>query len=378
MAQPSPVLDERARSTTDSRLRVVLLLDVQDGAQQRFLDAYEQMRYQVSAVPGHLMDQLCQSTEDPQRWLITSEWEAAEPFLSWLDSPEHREMVRPLSSCVRDTRSLRFTVYRETFGARGVDSALPPRERNASARPAALGPGPDGIVRHALTFAVKPGSEQTVAGILAGYASPAAQVDDTTRLVRTSLFMRGNQVVRSVEVVGDLVAALRHVAAQPEVRAVEEAINPYLEQARDLSDPLSARDFFLRAALPAVHHHARAEQPAQEPNRHAFTYPARPGCGAAVAEYLSRQDRAAVQDASSPLVRSTVFQRDDCVVRLVDLTGPAARDSAAALGITSPRAGAVLARLLRAAPDLRDDDGRQAAIAGWELTPITDRRSPQA
>ena len=380
MAQPSPVLGERARST-DSRLRVVLLLDVQDGEQQRFLEAYEQMRYQVSAVPGHLTDQLCQSTEDPLRWLITSEWEAAEPFLAWLDSPEHREMVRPMSKCVRDTRSLRFTVLKETFGDKGIDSPLPPRERNASARPTPLGPGPDGLVRHALTFTVKPGSEQTVAEILAGYTSPASQVDDTTRLVRTSLFMRGNQVFRSVEVVGDLVAALRHVAAQPEVRAVEEAINPYLEQARDLNDPLAAKDFFMRAALPAVHHHARATgdgHSAAEPERHAFVYPVRPGCGAAVAEFLSRQDEAAIGESASPLVRSTIFQRDDRMVRMVDVTVAPQADPAAALGITGPRAGAVLARLVRAAPDLRDDDGRRAAITGWELTPITDRRSPQA
>ena len=404
MAQPAPVLDDRARPT-DSRLRVVLLLDVQDGEQQRFLEAYEQMRYRVSAVPGHLTDQLCQSTEDPSRWLITSEWEAAEPFLAWLDSPEHNEMVRPLSQCVRDTRSLRFTVFRETFGTQSVDSTLPARERNGSARPAALGPGPDGIVRHALTFKVKPGSEQTVAGILAGYTSPAAQVDDTTRLLRTSLFMRGNEVVRSVEVAGDLVAALRHVAAQPEVRAVEEAINPYLEQSRDLNDPLAARDFFMRAALPAVHHHTRAAQPAgksddkldhkpgrksdhkpdrkpgrkqeAEPDRYAFSYPARQGCGAAVAEFLARQDRIAMDDPASPLVRSTIFQRGDHVVRMVDLTESAKADPAA-LGVTGPRAGAVLARLVRTAPDLRDDDGRRAAVAGWELTPVTDRRSPEA
>lgn len=377
MAQPAPVLDTRVRPATDSRLRVVLLLDVQDGAQQRFLEAYDQMRFQVSAVPGHLTDQLCQSTEDPSRWLITSEWESPEPFLDWIDSPEHREMVRPLSTCVRDTRSLRFTVFKETFGAQAIDSALAPRERNASARPAALGPGPDGITRHAIAFSVKPGSEQIVADLLAGYTSPAARVDDTTRLVRTTLFMRGNRVIRSVEVTGDLVAALRHVAAQPEVRAVEEAINPYLEQARDLSDPLAARDFFLRAALPAVHHHARAGTPAAEPGRYAFTYPARSGYGAAVADFLSRQDRAAVQHAASPLVRSTIFQRDDSVVRMVDLTVPPSAEPAVALGIAGPRAGAVLARLVRAAPNLRDDAGRQAAIAGWELTPVTDRRSPE-
>jgi heme-degrading monooxygenase HmoA len=378
MAQPAPLLDEeRVRPATDSRLRVVLLLDVHEGAQQRFLEAYEQMRFQVSSVPGHLTDQLCQSTEDPSRWLITSEWEAPEPFLNWIDSPEHREMVRPLSTCVRDTRSLRFTVFKETFGSQAIDSAQAPRERNGSA-PAALGPGPDGIIRHALTFAVKPGSEQTVADLLAGYTSPASQVDETTRLVRTSLFMRGNRVVRSVEVTGDLVAALRHVAAQPEVRAVEEAINPYLEQARDLSDPLAARDFFLRAALPAVHHHVRAEQPAEEPGRYGFVYPARSGYGAAVAEFLSRQDRAAVEDPASSLVRSTVFQRDDTVVRMVDMTVPAPADPAVALGIPGRRAGAVLARLVRGAPELCDAAGRQAAIAAWELTSVTDRRSPQA
>lgn len=380
MAQSAAVLDERARPA-DSRLRVVLLLDVQDGEQQNFLAAYEKMRYQVSAVPGHLTDQLCQSTDDPSRWLITSEWEAPEPFLAWLDSPEHIEMVRPMSKCVRDTRSLRFTVFKETFGTKSVDSALPPRAKNGSGRPAALGPGPDGIIRHALTFTVKPGTEKTVAGILAGYSSPAAQVDETTRLVRTSLFMRGNLVVRSVEVTGDLVAALRHVAAQPEVRAVEEAVNPYLEEARDLDDPLAAKDFFMRAALPAVRHNVRSgksgAKAGKEPSRHAFFYPVRAGSGEALAEFLDRQDQAAVADSASPIVRSTVFQRGDRVVRMVDMTVPASEDPAAALGIAGPRAGAVLARLVRAAPDLSDQDGRLSALASWELTSVTDRRSPQ-
>src|SRR4051794_27609491 len=49
------------RAIAPSRLRVVLMCDVVDGAQQRFLDAYEQLRHQVAAVPGHITDQLCQS-----------------------------------------------------------------------------------------------------------------------------------------------------------------------------------------------------------------------------------------------------------------------------------------------------------------------------
>ncbi|MDQ0991599.1 SchA/CurD-like domain-containing protein [Streptomyces sp. V3I7] len=295
-----------------SRLRVVLLVDVYDGAQQQFLEAYERLGKQVASVPGHVSDQLCQSIENPSQWLITSEWESAPPFLAWVNSEEHVRMVEPLHSCVRDTRSLRFHVVRETGGeAAGAQAA----QRRLQSQPR-IG---DGVLRHALTFTVRPGSEPEVAKILADYASPEPRVDDTTRLCRTSLFMHGNRVVRAIEVRGDLLAALRHVARQPEVRAVEEAINPYLEQERDLNDQESARMFFTRAALPAVHHVTTDEL--QEGERHALCYPARPGQGMRLAELLAQQDEAAAEDPRSPVLRSTIFQRDDVVVRLVDVRG---------------------------------------------------------
>ncbi|NKQ29369.1 SchA/CurD-like domain-containing protein, partial [Streptomyces galbus] len=263
-----------------SLLRVILLVDVHDGAQQQFLEAYEQLCKQVASVPGHVSEQLCQSIENPSQWLVTSEWESALPFLTWVNSEEHVRMVQPLHGCVRDTRSLRFHVVREVGGS------------GAQAGKGTLQAAPrigDGVIRHALTFTVKPGSEETVAKILADYASPDPRVDDTTRLCRTSLFLHGNRVVRAIEVRGDLLAALRHVARQPEVRAVEEAINPYLEQDRDLDDPDSARVFFTRAALPAVHH-VTVEQEDPTAERHALFYPARPECGMRLAEELARHD----------------------------------------------------------------------------------------
>lgn len=331
-----------------SRLRVVLLVDVFDGAQQQFLEAYEQLCSQVASVPGHVTDQLCQSIENPSQWLITSEWESAPPFLAWVNSEEHVRMVKPLHSCVRDTRSLRFHVVRET-GA-GIPRSEP-RRLQESPR---IG---DGVIRHALTFTVKPGSEREVAKILADYASPEAVVDGSTRLVRTSLFMHGNRVVRAIEVRGDLLGALRHVAQQPEIRAVEEAINPYLEQDRDLNDQESARIFFTRAALPAVHHVTAEELP--EGERHALYYPAKPGQGMRLAELLAQADEKAVEVADAPVLRSTIFQRDDVVVRLVDV-----------------RAG-------------RGAEVRPESAVGAELRPllyggvvrmdlVTDRRSPDA
>ncbi|MGG2464815.1 SchA/CurD-like domain-containing protein [Streptomyces sp. RGM 3693] len=357
-----------------SRLRVVLLLDLQEGAQQQFLDAYEQLRNQVASVPGHITDQLCQSIENPSQWLITSEWESAPPFLAWVNSEEHVKMVQPLHGCVRDTRSLRFSVLRETSNDAVV--APEPVKGRLQANPR-VG---DGVVRHALTFTVKPGSEATVADILSGYTSPAARVDDKTRLRRTSLFMHGNRVVRAIEVQGDLIAALRHVSQQPEVRAVEEAINPYLEQDRDLNEPNSARVFFTRAALPAVHHVAAGGQEPENVSRHALFYPAKPGFGMTLAKMLAHQDEAAADDPASPVYGSTVFQRDDIVVRLVDLRAPIDRDPLVSLGARGPRKLAVLRRLLDGdvAGGLTTDRELAHFLARADMDLITDRRAPDA
>ncbi|MFF0012602.1 SchA/CurD-like domain-containing protein [Streptomyces sp. NPDC005374] len=358
-----------------SRLRVVLLVDVYDGAQQQFLEAYEQLCAQVASVPGHVSDQLCQSIENPSQWLITSEWESAPPFLTWVNSEEHVRMVEPLHSCVRDTRSLRFHVVRETGGP-AADTG--PGERRLQTSPR-IG---DGLIRHALTFTVKPGSEETVARILADYVSPEPRVDDTTRLCRTSLFMHGNRVVRAIEVRGDLLAALRHVARQPAVRAVEEAINPYLEQDRDLDDPESARVFFTRAALPAVHHVTTGRK-GPDAVRHALYYPAREGQGMRLAELLARQDEAAADDPRGPVLRSTIFQRDDIVVRLVDVSGGLDSDPGPVLGLTDRAHAAELTALLDGealgvdgAALNADAATRLLTVSRMEL--VTDRRAPDA
>ena len=357
-----------------SRLRVILLLDLYEGAQQQFLDAYEHMRNQVASIPGHISDQLCQSIENPSQWLITSEWESAPPFLAWVNSEEHVETVRPMHSCVRDTRSMRYSILRETNPAQSSERPRPAVGEEVAAR---VG---DGVARHALTFTVKPGSESKVAEILAGYKSPKAKVDDNTRLRRTSLFMHGNRVVRAMEVEGDLMAALRHVSRQPEVRAVEEAINPYLEQDRDLTDSDSARVFFTRAALPAVHHVVSGRPEPAELRRHALFYPAKEGCGMELARLLAHQDQAAADDPDSPIHGSTVFQRDDIVVRLVDTAQELDLDPVASLGLKGPGKAAELQRLLDGAAigvegALDTDRNINRLLSHADMLPITDRRS---
>jgi hypothetical protein len=269
---------------------------------------------------------------------------------------------------------MRYSILRETSPAEPLTPEAAKAARQVEAR---VG---DGVARHALTFTVKPGSESKVAEILAGYQSPQAQVDDNTRLRRTSLFMHGNRVVRAVEVEGDLLAALRHVSRQPEVRAVEEAINPYLEQDRDLSDPDSARVFFTRAALPAVHHVVSGRKRPEKLRRHALYYPARPGSGMELARLLAHQDQAAAADKDSPVYGSTVFQRDDIVVRLVDITGDLDLDPVASLGLKGAKKAAELERLLDGAAigvegSLSTERNINRLLSHADMLPITDRSS---
>ncbi|MBZ6227905.1 SchA/CurD-like domain-containing protein [Streptomyces olivaceus] len=356
-----------------SRVRVVLMLDVHDGMQQEFLDAYERIRDRVAAVPGHVSDQLCQSLENPTQWLLTSEWESAAPFLAWVNSDEHLDTVEPLQDCVRDTRSLRYSVLRETDG-----------EQPAPGEPRSAPRVGGNVVRHALTFTVRPGSEPEVARLLSEYAAPDAQVDGATRLLRTSLFLHGNRVVRAVEVRGDLQTALRHVARQPGVRAVEEALDPYVEQERDLRDPRSARRFFTRAAMPAVHHVAAVRTPgarrADRPVRRlGLFYPVRSGAGPELARLLARQDASAARTPDGPVRAATVFHRDDLVVRLVDVDGDPEEAPALVLGLDGD--GAVRAgRLLDTAAVGVDGPPTGAGalsrlLGAARMTPLTDRSS---
>ncbi|GAA2408166.1 SchA/CurD-like domain-containing protein [Streptomyces glaucosporus] len=321
-----------------SRLRVVLLLEVKDGAQEEFLTAYERMCHRVASTPGHIRDQVCQSVEDPAQWLITSEWESAPPFLSWVNSEEHLELVKPLRACVRSMRSLRFGVVRET-GSGQLPADLP----QVSPRRG------DGVVRHAVTYTVVPGSESKVAEILAGHPLPGTEEGDPVRLCRTALLLHGNRVVQTFELReqrGDLLTSLLHLAGLPEVRAVEELLAPHLQQERNLDEVSAARVFFTRAALPAVHHVVSSRPASPRVRRCALSYPVGAGRGEELARLLARQDQAAAADPDGPLRAATVFHRDDLVVRLVDVDGDPEETPGTVLGLAGDRAAAEVAPLL--------------------------------
>jgi heme-degrading monooxygenase HmoA len=99
---------------TELRARVLFMVRVAADRTTDFLRAYEMVRHEVSAVPGHLVDQICRSAADPEQWLVTSEWSTLADFEAWERSPGHQELVRPMRECFTDARSLRFLVHAQT------------------------------------------------------------------------------------------------------------------------------------------------------------------------------------------------------------------------------------------------------------------------
>ena len=99
----------------EARARIVFLVRVPSGRTEDFLRAYEKIRYEVAeGVPGHLVDQVCQSPADPEQWLITSEWANLADFEAWEASPGHRTLVRPMRECMTEARSIRFAIRMQT------------------------------------------------------------------------------------------------------------------------------------------------------------------------------------------------------------------------------------------------------------------------
>ena len=95
--------------------RVVFQIHLKPGREQDFLKAYEAIRHLVAAgVKGHIVDQVCQSIDDPQSWLITSEWESMDAFIEWEKTQEHRDLVKPMRDCWDEAKSTKYTIRVET------------------------------------------------------------------------------------------------------------------------------------------------------------------------------------------------------------------------------------------------------------------------
>jgi len=106
----------------------------------------------------------------------------------------------------------------------------------------------------AITWTVKPGSEDKVKEAFANYGRPDHDVKDADgnvvgKLVSTQVFMKGNRIVRAIEFEGSIMDLAPHMGRQPAIIALENEIDKYLEEPRDMSTPEGARKYFMETAM---------------------------------------------------------------------------------------------------------------------------------
>jgi SNF2 family DNA or RNA helicase len=106
----------------------------------------------------------------------------------------------------------------------------------------------------ALMWKVRPGTEEAVQELFKNYGRPEHIIRDEEgnekgRLLKTWVFMKGNTIVRVVEVEGSLADVAVHMGKQPAIRDLEEKLDQYLAEPRDMSTPEGARKFFMESSM---------------------------------------------------------------------------------------------------------------------------------
>jgi SchA/CurD like domain len=235
--------------------------------------------------------------------------------------------------------------------------------------------------RHSLLFRIKQGTETRVAEILAGYDRPETIIDAETRLLRTTVFMHGDVVVRTMDIEGSVQKVSAHLARQPQIQATEQALNPCLAEPRDLGDPAAMGAYFRRAMMERLVDRQipiALDDAAPPVTRHALLYPLRPGTGAAADGVFQAGGDPPPQAGGTRLLSTTVFRHGDIVVRMFEIAG----DLDEAIGhlvraAALQSAGRGLAEFLDAGVDLTSQDGLRTFFHEQLMSVVTDRHAVQ-
>jgi hypothetical protein len=106
----------------------------------------------------------------------------------------------------------------------------------------------------ALMWDIKPGSEEAVTELFANYGRPDPIVKDEDgnekgKLLATHVFLKGQTVVRVIEVEGSIIDVAPHMARQPAIVELEAKLDEHIATPRDMSTAEGAREFFLGALM---------------------------------------------------------------------------------------------------------------------------------
>ncbi|GHH72122.1 SchA/CurD [Streptosporangium violaceochromogenes] len=110
----------------------------------------------------------------------------------------------------------------------------------------------------AITYRVKPGHEDEIAEIFAGFqrVGTPVLVDDegreAGRLVGTAVFIKEDVMIRVIHYEGDLIHVARNMARHKGVHALEAKLAPYLAETRDTGTPEAFGQYFRNATMRCI------------------------------------------------------------------------------------------------------------------------------
>ena len=91
-------------------VRFILDVRLKPGCRDDLTRAYAALRERVELQPGLLDHQLCESIDDPERWLVISEWSSVEESAAWDRSDEHARLIGPMRACFAQASAAKFSV----------------------------------------------------------------------------------------------------------------------------------------------------------------------------------------------------------------------------------------------------------------------------
>lgn len=104
-----------------AHIRFVVTVRLKPGTEEDFVAAYQAMHERVErGIAGHVSHQLCRSLDDPQDWIITSEFESRQTWRAWDESSEHRALIAPFRQFFERGASTAYEVRVESRHADGT------------------------------------------------------------------------------------------------------------------------------------------------------------------------------------------------------------------------------------------------------------------
>jgi heme oxygenase (mycobilin-producing) len=76
--------------------RVMVFAKIKEGEGEQFERAYAEVTSKVKGTKGHIADELLRRDDDPNAYILLSEWESKDAFLAWEDAPIHMNTTTPM------------------------------------------------------------------------------------------------------------------------------------------------------------------------------------------------------------------------------------------------------------------------------------------